>query len=368
MVSKIIIFVFHILLCLEFRLTKGQTRIKAGYWYSGSNFPVANINSALFTHLICAFAPVNSTSYQLSLSASDEEHFSNFTNTVKKKNPSVTTLLSIGGGGANYSTFSSMVSNSSYRKSFIDSSIKLSRLYGFQGLDLSWVSASTSTDMSNMGVLFEEWKGAIDLESRNSSQTRLFLTAAVPYSPNLDSTRYPIDYMQHYLNWVHVLAYDFHTPTRLNFTGAHAALYDPSSTSNADYGIGTWINGGLSANKIVLSLPFYGYAWTLVNPANNSIGAPASGPAITNGGDMSFKDIKDYISTSGAKVMYNATYVVNYCSTGTSWIGFDDVEVVKIKVSYAKKSNLLGYCVWQVSHDDNWVLSQAAASWIWILY
>ncbi|KAL5772815.1 hypothetical protein ACOSQ2_012739 [Xanthoceras sorbifolium] len=76
---------------------------------------------------------------------------------------------------------------------------------------------------------------------------------------------------------------------------------------------------------------------------------------------MSYKEIKGYIGRYGAKVTYNATYLVNYCSIGTSWIGFDDVEVVRIKVSYAKKRNLLGYFVWQVPYDDNWVLSQAAA-------
>ncbi|KAL5839972.1 hypothetical protein ACOSQ4_012580 [Xanthoceras sorbifolium] len=337
MVSKMITVVFHILLCLEFCSTKTQTWIKAGYWFSGSEFPVSNINSALFTHLLCAFAPVNGTSYQLIPSASDEKEFSNFTNTVKQKNPSVTTLLSIGGGREKYSTFSSMVSNSSYRKSFIDSSIRSDRLYGFQGLDLCWVSANTSADMSNMGVLFEEWRVAIDLEARNSSQSRLILTAAVQYSPSLDSASFPIDSIQKYLNWIHVMAYDFYMPTWENFTGAQAALYDPSSTTS------------LSASKIVLSLPFYGYAWTLVNPADNGIGAPATGPAITDDGDMSYKEIKGYIGRYGAKVTYNATYVVNYCSIGTSWIGFDD----------AKKRNLLGYFVWQVPYDDNWVLSQA---------
>ncbi|KAL5774894.1 hypothetical protein ACOSP7_012451 [Xanthoceras sorbifolium] len=254
-----------------------------------------------------------------------------------------------------------MVSNSSYRKSFIDSSIRSARLYGFQGLDLCWVSANTSADMSNMGVLFEEWRVAIDLEARNSSQSRLILTAAVQYSPSLDSASFPIDSIQKYLNWIHVMAYDFYMPTWENFTGAQAALYDPSSTTSADYGVGAWINGGLSASKIILSLPFYGYAWTLVNPADNGIGAPATGQAITDDGDMSYKEIKGYIGRYGAKVTYNATYVVNYCSIGTSWIGFDDVEVVRIKVSYAKKRNLLGYFVWQVPYDDNWVLSQAAA-------
>ncbi|CAK9168816.1 unnamed protein product, partial [Ilex paraguariensis] len=74
---------------------------------------------------------------------------------------------------------------------------------------------------------------------------------------------------------------------------------------------------------------------------------------------MSSKDIKGYIQRYGAVSMYNATYVVNYCTIGSTWIGFDDVEVVKIKVAYAKKRNLLGYFVWQVAHDDNWVLSQA---------
>ena len=43
--------------------------------------------------------------------------------------------------------------------------------------------------------------------------------------------------------------------------------------------------------------------------------------------------------------MYNATYVVNYCTVGSSWIGFDDVEVVGIKVSYAgRRSYLVTLC------------------------
>jgi hypothetical protein len=35
------------------------------------------------------------------------------------------------------------------------------------------------------------------------------------------------------------------------------------------------------------------------------------------------------------------------------------VEVIIEKVSYAKKNGLLGYNVFQVGNDDNWVLSKA---------
>ncbi|KAM4125597.1 hypothetical protein ACB094_01G321300 [Castanea mollissima] len=359
--SKIIVVLFHILLYSELKPSNAQTWIKVGYWFSGSEFPISDINSALFTHLICAFADVNSSSYELSVSSTDEQYFSAFTNTVRQKNPSVNTLLSIAGGSANYTLLSNMVSKASYRKSFIDSSIKIARLYGFQGLDLCWVSANTSSDMTNTGLLFQEWRAAVNSEAKNSSKKELILTAAVQYSPDLDTVSFPVDSIRSNLNWVHVMAYDYHMPEWSEYTGAHAALYDPSSQVNTDYGIGAWIGKGLSASKLVLGLPFYGYAWTLKNPKDNAIGALATGPAISaDGGAMSYKEIKNYVQRYRAAIMYNATYVVNYCTVRSSWIGFDDVEVVRIKVSYAREKKLLGYFVWQVPYDDNWVLSLAA--------
>ncbi|XWS70371.1 hypothetical protein CRYUN_Cryun03dG0042400 [Craigia yunnanensis] len=169
----------------ELHPTKAHTWIKAGYLLGSDNFPFADIKSDLFTHLICAFADLNSSSYQLSVSSSNEQYFSTFTNTAKQKKPSITTLLSIGGGNASYSDFSAMVSNFSSRKSFIDSSIKISRLYGFQGLDFSWGTPNTSSIMSNMATLFEEWRAAIDSETKNSSQSQLILTVSAPYTPDI---------------------------------------------------------------------------------------------------------------------------------------------------------------------------------------
>ncbi|KAJ4709636.1 cysteine-rich receptor-like protein kinase 19 [Melia azedarach] len=362
MLSKFIILLFHIFVCLEFGPARAQTWIRVGYWYSGNGFPISDINSALFTHLICSFAEnINLSSYRISFSPDEEKNFSNFTETVRKKNPSVTTILSIGGAYVNHSTFSSMVNDSSHRKSFIDSSIKLARHYGFQGLDLSWSYPNTASELFNVGVLFEEWRAATELEAKNSSQTQLILTARVPYSPRRTFGSFPADSVQRNLNWVHVVAAEYFLPESAKFTEAHGALYNPSSILNTDYGIRAWIEGGVSAEKLVMNLPYYGYAWTLVNPKDSFIGAAAKGPAIADDGFMNYKDIKNYIKIYGAEVMYNGTYVVNYCTIGTSWIDFDDVEAVKVKISYAKEKKLLGYYVWQVSFDDNWVLSQAAA-------
>lgn len=362
MVSIIINFVFHVFLFLRFYPVNAETWIRAGYWSSGDKFPVSSINSSLFTHLICYSADIDSTSYQVYLSPDKEKQFANFTEIVKQKNPSVATLLSIGGTNESFSNFSSMANDSFYRKSFIDSSIRLARLYGFQGLDVAWTRIYSVSDMFNMGQLLEEWRAATRLEAKNTNKTQLMLTALFGYSPGRRFTNYPVASIQQYLNWVHVVAAEYSNPSSQNFTSAHAALYDRSSLSNTDYGINAWIEAGLSADKLVLCLPFYGYAWTLVNPGINGIGAATIGPAITATGFMLYREIKNYIQQYGPNVpvIYNSTYAMNYWSIGTIWIGFDDVEAIRDKISYAKKKKLLGYFVWTVSFDKNWTLSLVA--------
>ncbi|XP_031285220.1 class V chitinase-like [Pistacia vera] len=164
-----------------------------------------------------------------------------------------------------------------------------------------------------MGILLQEWRAAIDSEARNSNNSKLILTAQIPYSPSVSSTSYPIQTMQKHLDWVHVVSEDYTTPLKTVLTRAHAALYDPSNLRNRDAGIREWIDRGLSANKLVLNLPFYGYSWTLENPVNNGVGAPATGPAISTDGYLTYKQIKYYIKqyAPDVRVRYNSTYVVN---------------------------------------------------------
>ncbi|RVW43668.1 putative cysteine-rich receptor-like protein kinase 35 [Vitis vinifera] len=200
-----------------------------------------------------------------------------------------------------------MISQPSHRKSFIESSIKTARLYGFQGLDLSGYWPRTVSNTINMGILFDEWRAAVNSESRDPSESPLILTLKVHCLPTLGSVSYEVDSIRRNLDWVHVAAYDYYLPSSVNFTHAHAALYDPVSRVNTDFCIGEWIGRGLPAGS-------WFWVWRTM---------------------------------------------VNYCSFGATWIGYDDVEAIRTKVSYAKEKGLLGYFVWEVSHDENWVLSLA---------
>ncbi|XP_054791720.1 class V chitinase-like [Prosopis cineraria] len=356
MLSRTAFVIVLVSLYLPFRWAEGQpAQVSAGYYFPG--IPISQVDSTLFSHLIFYCAYLNTSSFEILIRPVDEPEVRSFSSTVRKENPSVKTLLSI--WGKERDSYASMVSNYSSRGSFIESSINVAREYQFDGLDLYWDYPQTKSDMNGMANLVKEWSLYID-----DNDPQLILTATVPYTPYwpFNISVYPVESMATYLDWIHVKTYSYihWTP---NVTAAHSALYDPSSRYNStDYGINEWIARGLSPNKLVLGLAYFGYAWNLTDPNNNAIGAPATGPSQTQHGLwlITYKEIKDQIqSCGGSNVQYNDTYVINYWSCGSTWIGFDDVEAIKIKVSYAKEKKLLGYAAWQVSDDDNWLLSRA---------
>ncbi|EXB47196.1 G-type lectin S-receptor-like serine/threonine-protein kinase [Morus notabilis] len=365
MASKVVVTFIFLILCfpLGIQSSTSNSWIKAGYYTSQTELPVSDINSALFNHLIFAFAYVNSSSYELSINSSDSGKFSTFTNLVKRKNPSVATILSIWVGREQSSIFFSKLSQLSNRKSFIESSISVARINGFDGLDLCGIEPSTSLNMTVFGTLLEEWRVATDSEVKTKNKPRLLLVMLAHPRPSLHSVSYPIDAMKNNLDWVHIKSYDCSMPTKTNITFPQAALYDPSNQGiNTNNSLQEWLDRGFPPSKLVLGLPYHGYAWTLVDPKDDPIGAFASGPAVTADGSMAYRFIKWFIRSYGygADSIYNDTYVVNFCRIGKNWINYDDVEAIRAKVSYAKKMGLLGYNVFQVGNDDdNWALSRA---------
>lgn len=344
--------VYAILVSLV-QLSTGQTTVNAGYWFPESGLAASDIDSTLFTHLFYAFANISET-YQLTIPSQNAAQFSQFTSTVQATNPSVKTILSIGGGRSNPAVFAAMASQSTSRKSFIDSSLKLARSNNFVGLDLDWEYPQSATDMTNLGKLLTEWRSAIASEATSSGKPRLLLVAAVSFNPVVNGLNYPVQSIKQNLDWINVMAYDFYGPTWSKVTNAPAELYDPSGQgiSGSD-GVKAWIQAGLTAKQLALGIPFYGYAWELVDSNNHGLFAPGNGPDGGSGdGTIRFEDVRFFITENKAVTVYNATLVTNYCYADTTWIGYDDTQSVGAKVLYAKQKGLLGYFAWHIGADD----------------
>jgi chitinase len=350
--------------------------VRAGYWYCDSEFPipVASIPSQLFTHLFAASADVNPHTYEVTFPEKYKEQFSTFTQTVQHNNKNVKTLLSI---DRDSTTFSSMARQHNTRKAFIDSSISLAKKNNkFHGLSLNWLYPSTESDMTNLGFLLNEWHAAVKKESGRTGKAQLLLVAAVNFRPTYRSLRYPVDDISRSLDWINVLAYDFYSPDRSwNVTGPFAALKNADNPHCGDTGVTAWlVDAHVPANKIVLGLPFYGYAWRLEDGNNKLLFPPADGPAnigpanevhvAADGGHgaIFYNQIVLFRETHpNGKGEYIENFVFDYFRDGNTWIAYNGKKSIIAKVQYAREKQLLGYFASHLGADDvsDWTLSEA---------
>ncbi|KAJ0089709.1 hypothetical protein Patl1_12558 [Pistacia atlantica] len=292
--------------------------IKAAYWPSFDDFPASSIDTSYFTHIYYAFILPEPATFKLNVTQLDLKKIPELIDTLCAKNLPIKILLSIGGGGNDPDVFSKMASTRETRATFINSTIEIARKYGFDGVDLDWEFPANDLDMSNLGLLFRQWRKALNHEARTSRNSRLLLTAAVYYASKF--TTYAME-------------------SGLGFKPG----YRPRCWS--------WV------------LPLYGRTWKLKDPNVNGIGAPALGVG-PGAGILTFNQIVDFNTANSSTVRFDEEKVGYYSYAGDSWIGYDDVESVKRKVRFAKSRGLGGYFFWALGQDKDWTISrQASNSW-----
>lgn len=233
-----------------------------------------------------AFAVLDSTSYTIKahdsyLDLADNyglDNYRKFTS-LKQQKLGLKTLLAIGGWTDSTGSYkySDLVASKVHRETFISHVILFLKKYDFDGLDLDWEYPAYSDggrpqDKANFATFVKELKTAFQPHN-------LLLTAAVGAPESLAKAAYDIPILAHYLDYIHLMTYDFHGSWESK-ADHHSPLYQRDADNynfNANHTVYYWINQGAPPGKLVLGVPLYGRSFTL-STGQTTPPAPASGP------------------------------------------------------------------------------------------
>ena len=285
---------------------------------------------------------------------------------LKKENPSLTVLVSVGGwlwSGA----FSDMALTRKSRDLFITSVVEYVTSHQLDGLDIDWEypglpGAEThfrAEDKQNYTLLLKELRSRFDKLEKELHRPLYITVATGASSEFLSHTE--MNKVKKYVDTVNLMAYDYYEPDSDAITGHHAPLYtnpaDPKKISDA-HSVQEYEKAGVPAAKIVLGVPFYAHVWGQVPDVNHGLFQPGkeiphSYAAYGDGPEAMMKNgfVRYWDPVADAPYLYNAEKQI--------FASYDDPESLALKCKYVLAHKLRGIMFWDYEGDTTGALLNA---------
>ena len=277
-------------------------------------------------------------------------------------------LISVG-GWSDSQYFSDAAATAARREAFAASCVDFVVAQGLDGVDLDWeypVSGGAPgtihrpADKQNFTKLLQELRTRLDRQGRRDGKDYSLTIAGAAgswYLNQIEAVKVA-DLVDH----IFLMGYDLHGPwdTSADF---NAPLYTPSGASPqgkssiAD-SVQAYLDKGIPAEKLVLGMPLYGYAYQGVSSQNNGLYS-----TYTSAKSVSYRTLKkNYLSNDAYRQYRHQEAQVPYLYGSRTFISYDDAESLAAKAALARSRDLGGIGFWELSQDDGGELTAAASS------
>lgn len=307
---------------------------------------------------------------------------------IKKKNPKLKVLLSVGGWGCR--GFSEMASTEEGREKFADSALDIVEEYKLDGIDIDWeypvnggwgVIDSKPEDKENYTLLLKTLRKTLPKKS--------LLTIAAAANPAFINDWTEFDKIVKYLDYVNIMSYDLAYGTQYFNSNLSDSKEWPTLLAgdkfSIEYIVSNYLNTGLSPSFFNLGMAFYGRVpkMAIESTMDWGTGTVATTPYFTDREVDIFKD-KGINIKADTFVRYNqieellltdsnfvkkwdddakCPYLMIKDKDGKELfaLGYENEESLKIKADYVRNMGLGGAMFWDYSCDKDNKLATAIA-------
>jgi chitinase len=347
--KKCIRFVLFFLIggCMQMAHAQKNKLAVFGY-YAGRATMVDSFAVEKLTHLSFSFTHLKGSAISLG-NARDSASLVSCVN-MKKRNPGLKVIVSMGGWTGCYSCSNVFASDSS-RKIFASTTKKLLNDFNADGIDLDWEYPTIKgapghpyslDDKDNFTALVKTLRDTLGNNKEISFAAGGF-TSYINESVDWDKVTPLVDR-------INIMTYDLISGYD-TITGHHAGLYSTKKQKEScDNAVNMLLAKGVPANKLLIGAAFYARIWE--NVAADNDGLNGKGKFLRGVPHSSFEKLLS--ADSGFVYHWDKTASAPYLyHPGKKWfVTFDDERSIELKTRYAIKKKLNGIMFWQLAEDS----------------
>ena len=268
---------------------------------------------------------------------------------LKKKNPRLKILLSMGGWGG-CKLCSDVFSSDSARTEFAGSVLELTTYFHTDGIDLDWEFPALAAYPDHPFKVEDKvnFTSLIQVLRKKLGKSKEISVICAGVSPFLEGSL-DLPGIAPYVDRINLMTYDL-IGSKTNYSGHHTPLYSTSwQSASADHAMRFLDSMKIPHNKICIGSAFYGREYLLLENHAEGLNQPAVFQKF-----ITMKDIrKEYSDAEGYITRWDsvAQAAYKYDDQNKTFITYDDERSVAAKVKYVKDHQLNGIFFWEMRLD-----------------
>jgi chitinase len=338
---------FSVLL-LQLTAFSQQKNYKVIAYYTGNGETIKQYPVKELTHIIYSFLKLQNDT--LTFANDDQRHIVEQLVDLKKENPSLKIMVSLGGWGG-CAPCSELFSSVAHRNTFAKTTVALFEKYHIDGLDLDWEYPAIegypdhkydTADKANFTALI--------IALRKEMGSKYLLSFAAGGFDKFLENSVDWDAIMPQLDFVNLMTYDL-VSGYSKVTGHHTPLagYMPGQQSTKNC-VDWLLKHKVAADKLIIGAAFYARVWAQVEAGSNN-GLYKSGVFLQG---VNYKEFSTYFGTGTGFTYYwddKAKAPWQYNKAKKLFATFDDEKSIGAKTNFIRKNKLGGIMFWELSLD-----------------